>query len=155
MCGAQSGTGTGLSLGTLVFPCKYHSTNAPHTSSSICCSYPKSTLLIKTERLYNTSFKLNNDAVVHLRRFQYRNLFPFQRQFPQFSCTLWSRIKHSTATYMFSHFMFKNKMVSVCGLMRYESTIWRHHTRMEKGIAWKHLYFCTTTLSTYKFLYYI
>jgi hypothetical protein len=49
--------------------------------------------------------------------------------------------------------MFKNKMVSVCGLLRYESTIQCHHTRMEKRLAWKHLYFCTTTLSTVKFLY--
>jgi hypothetical protein len=49
--------------------------------------------------------------------------------------------------------MFKNKMVSVCGLLRYESTVQCHHTRMEKRLAWKHLYICTITLSTVKFLY--
>ena len=112
MCSAQCGTGTGLSLGTLVFPCQYHSINAPYTSSSTRCSYPKSTLLIKTAGLQNTFFKPNTDASFHLRRFQYRNLFPFQGKLPQFSFTLWSRIIYSTATYLFSHFMFKHKMIN-------------------------------------------
>ena len=30
VCGAQSGTVTGFSRGTSVFPCQYHSTNAPY-----------------------------------------------------------------------------------------------------------------------------
>ena len=29
ICDGQSGTGTGFSLGMLVFPCQFHSTNAP------------------------------------------------------------------------------------------------------------------------------
>lgn len=145
MCGAQNGTGTGLSLCTLVFPCQYQSTNAPHTSSSTRNSYSKSTLLIKRAGIQNTSFKLNADAAVHLQRFQYRNLLPFQGQFPQFSFTLWSRIIYSTATYLFRHFVCENKMVSFCGLLRYASTIQCHHTRIGKRLAWKHLYYCTIT----------
>jgi hypothetical protein len=31
ICGGQSGTGTGSSSPTSVFPCQYHSTNAPYT----------------------------------------------------------------------------------------------------------------------------
>lgn len=151
MCSAQGGTGTGFSLGTLVFPCQSHSINAPHTSPSTCCSYPKSTLLIKRAGLQNTSFELNTDAAFHLRRFQYGNLFHFQVTLPQFSFNLWSRIIYSTATYLFSHFMFKHKMVSFCGLLRHKSTIQYHHSRTEKRLAWKHLYCCTITFSTVKF----
>ena len=153
MCSAQGGTGTGLSLGTLVFPCQYHSISALYTSSSTRCSYPKSTLLIKRAGLQNTSFKLDSDAAFHLRRFQYRNLFPFQGKLPQFSFTLRSRILYSTATYLFSHFMFKHKMVSFCGMLRHKPTIQCHYTRTEKRLAWKHLYCCTITLSTVKFWY--
>jgi len=118
-------------LWALWFSRQYHSINAPYTSSSTRCSYPKSTLLIKTEGLQNTSFKLNTDAAFHLRRFQYRNLFPFQGKLPQFSFTLWSRTIYSTARYLFSHFTFKHRMVNFCGLPRHKSTTQCHHTRME------------------------
>ena len=37
----KKGTGTGLSPSTSVLPCQYHSTNAPYSSSSTCCSYRK------------------------------------------------------------------------------------------------------------------
>jgi hypothetical protein len=36
--GCQSDSGTGFSLSTSVFPCQYHCTNAPHSSSCTCCS---------------------------------------------------------------------------------------------------------------------
>jgi hypothetical protein len=41
ICGAQSGTVTGLSPSTSVLPCQYHSTNASHSSSSTYYSYQK------------------------------------------------------------------------------------------------------------------
>ena len=34
----QTGTGTGLSLSTSVFPCQHRSTNAPYSSSCTRCS---------------------------------------------------------------------------------------------------------------------
>jgi len=37
----SSGAGTGFSPGILIFPCQYHSTTAPYSSSSICCAYQK------------------------------------------------------------------------------------------------------------------
>ena len=40
-CGAQSAAGTGVSPTTLGFPCHYHSTDAPLSSSSTRCSYQK------------------------------------------------------------------------------------------------------------------
>jgi hypothetical protein len=39
--GEKTGTGTGFAPTTSVFPCQYHYTNAPHSSSSTCCSYQK------------------------------------------------------------------------------------------------------------------
>ena len=41
ICGGQSGTERDFSLSTSVFPCQYHSTIAPHSSSSTCCSHQK------------------------------------------------------------------------------------------------------------------
>ena len=42
ICGGQRDTGTDFSSSsTSVFPCQYHSTNAPYWSSSTCCSYQK------------------------------------------------------------------------------------------------------------------
>ena len=40
-CGGRSVTRTGFSLNMSVFSCQYHSTNAPYSSSSKCCSYQK------------------------------------------------------------------------------------------------------------------
>jgi len=37
--GGQSGFGTGFSASASVFPCQYHPTSAPYSSSSTCCSY--------------------------------------------------------------------------------------------------------------------
>jgi hypothetical protein len=39
ICAGQSDTGKRFSPGTPVFACQYHSTNAPYSSSSTCCSY--------------------------------------------------------------------------------------------------------------------
>jgi len=41
ICGGQSASGTGVTATTLVFPCHYHSTNTPLSSSSTRCSYQK------------------------------------------------------------------------------------------------------------------
>jgi hypothetical protein len=41
LCDRQSVIGTGFSPNTAVFSCQYHSTNAPHPSSSTSCSYQK------------------------------------------------------------------------------------------------------------------
>ena len=41
ICGAQSGTVTGFLPSTSIPPCQYHSTIAPHSSSSKLCSYQK------------------------------------------------------------------------------------------------------------------
>ena len=41
ICGRQSDTGTAFSPRTSVFPCQFHSTNAPYSSSSTRCSYQK------------------------------------------------------------------------------------------------------------------
>jgi hypothetical protein len=38
-CCGQIGSETGLSPNILLFSCYYHSTNAPHSSSSTYCSY--------------------------------------------------------------------------------------------------------------------
>jgi len=41
ICVKRSGTGTGFSLCTSVFPRHYHATRASYSSSSTCCSYQK------------------------------------------------------------------------------------------------------------------
>jgi hypothetical protein len=41
VCNGQFDTGTRFSPSTSVFPCQYHSTDAPHSSPSTCCSYQK------------------------------------------------------------------------------------------------------------------
>jgi len=41
ICGRRGGTVTGFSLSTPVLPSHYHSTNAPHSSPSTCCSNKK------------------------------------------------------------------------------------------------------------------
>ena len=39
--GGQSGTESDFSPSTSIFPCRYHFTIAPHSSSSTCCCYKK------------------------------------------------------------------------------------------------------------------
>ena len=41
ICGAQSGTVTVFFPITPLLPCQYHSTDAPHSFPSTCCSYQK------------------------------------------------------------------------------------------------------------------
>jgi hypothetical protein len=41
ICGGQRGTATGFSPSTSFIPHQYHSTNAPHSSSTTRCSYQK------------------------------------------------------------------------------------------------------------------
>jgi hypothetical protein len=43
--GGQSDTGTGFAASTPVLPCQYHSTNAPFSALSTCCSYQKDKLV--------------------------------------------------------------------------------------------------------------
>jgi len=41
ICGGQSGTERNFSPSTSIFPCQYHSTIAPLSSSYTCCCYKK------------------------------------------------------------------------------------------------------------------